>query len=166
MFSFDYAPYSNAYKKDRGPSSAVMGDSGRSQFHLRLSLSRAKRPRCDANTPQSADCLGDHAISREIVLGWTLSLRAISLSGSPRSRRRAASLCWCGVSLKGSAQALAARFGPLPAFTSSGAYQRALELRQPAEDGQHQTSVRRRRVLPRVGEGSKPGFFAGNRREG
>jgi hypothetical protein len=68
--------------------------------------------------------------------------------------------------LEGSAQALPTRLRPLPAFAGAGADQLALELRQSAEHGQHQTPVRGRRVGPRVGEGSKPGFLAGDRGEG
>jgi hypothetical protein len=68
--------------------------------------------------------------------------------------------------LEGSAQALPARLGPRAAFAGAGADQLTLELRQPAEHGQHQTPMRGRRVGPCVGEGSKPGFLAGDRREG
>jgi hypothetical protein len=62
--------------------------------------------------------------------------------------------------LEGAAQALPTRFGPLPAFAGASTDQFALELRQPAEHGQ-QSQAAVRRVGPRVGEGSKPGFLAG-----
>jgi hypothetical protein len=60
--------------------------------------------------------------------------------------------------LERSAQALPARLGPRAAFASAGADQFALELRQPAEHGEHQTPVRSRRVGPCAAPG--PGWAA------
>ena len=68
--------------------------------------------------------------------------------------------------LEGSPQTLPARLGPLPASAGVDADQFTLELCQSAEDGQHQTPVRGRRVGSCVGEGSKPGLLGSDRREG
>jgi hypothetical protein len=57
----------------------------------------------------------------------------MSLSISPRSRRRIASLRWCGVSLKGRPK-LCPRALARAAFASAGADQCAFELGQSAEN--------------------------------
>ena len=51
----------------------------------------------------------------------------------------------------------ALRLGARPAFARACADQVALELGQTAQDGEHQATVRRRRVRPCVGEGTETG---------
>jgi hypothetical protein len=90
----------------------------------------------------------------------------MSESDSPRSRRRIASLRWCGVSLKGRPKlcprALArSRPSPVRARINS----RSNSASPPCT-----VSIKRpcavAGVGPCVGEGSKPGFLACDRREG
>src|SRR3984893_6005645 len=54
----------------------------------------------------------------------------------------------------------APRLGALPAFTHGCANQRAVELSQPADDGEHQAGVRRRRVGPSVAKRAESGAWS------
>jgi hypothetical protein len=64
-----------------------------------------------------------------------------------------------------SAHFLPARRGARPAFACARPDQIALELGQPAQDGQHQAPVRCGGVGPGVAKGFETGFLAGDRRE-
>jgi hypothetical protein len=64
-----------------------------------------------------------------------------------------------------SAHFLPARHGARPAFACARPDQIALELGQPAQDGQHQAPVRCGGVGPGVAKGFETGFLAGDRRE-
>lgn len=56
--------------------------------------------------------------------------------------------------------------GAFAAFARARADQLALELGQPAKDGQHQAAMRRGGVGPCVAQGSESGPLAGDRRKG
>jgi hypothetical protein len=84
--------------------------------------------------------------------------------GSPsRSRRRIASRFWVLGQFRFPAELHAAR--AVASFTGAGADQIPLELRQPAQNGQHQAAVCCRRVGPRVAKRTEARFPAGDRRE-
>lgn len=64
--------------------------------------------------------------------------------------------------LEGAAKALALRLGPGAAFAGAGLDQLPLELRQPAQHGQHQPPVGRGGIGPYVGEGPEARPSVGN----
>ncbi len=56
----------------------------------------------------------------------------------------------------------ASRFCSRPAFAGARAYQVALELRKPGQNGKHQSPVRGRGVGPTIPEGAETGFLLGD----
>jgi hypothetical protein len=102
-----------------------------------------------------ADC----CYSLLIVLWLTLYVRAISISVSPASRRATASRFWCGVR---SAKLNPSRYCPRTSFSGSCPDKFTFKFSEAAEHGQHQSTVRCRRVGPRIAEGTKACFTVAN----
>jgi hypothetical protein len=76
----------------------------------------------------------------------------MSVNASPASRLAITARRWCGVKPTWQAHVNACCLRPGAAFTGAGLDQFALELGQAAQDGQHQPTVGRGGVGPRIGQ--------------
>ena len=74
----------------------------------------------------------------------------MSIKDSPASRRATASWRWWCVSFGLRPMTTPPRFGALSAFAGATADQFSLELGKAAQDGQHQSAMRRGRIGPGI----------------
>src|SRR5438045_4145218 len=95
----------------------------------------------------------------DIVAARDLGHRLTTLAAS----QRLALLMWG--EFRSTAEPYAAGFRPCPPLASSRTDQFALELGEPAQDGQHQATMRGGGIRPGIAERTETGTFAGDCRE-